>query len=204
MVDDELPAIVEQVEQRRLAVRPSKTYSLPIRTLVSRRRSALSRSRGRIDGDVEHLKLLDDPYLLVTRQSDLPDGPVRLKNLDGAPMVAWPATCDQPRMEQALARRCAAADRVPQRGQRNHPVHGAGRNGNRDLAMARPPGSDAWTDTRLGIHQLRPLPARESYLHWPAGRTQSSLAARTIDIAIDVANDLAKRIRLRHGQMLAQ
>jgi DNA-binding transcriptional LysR family regulator len=59
---------------------------------------------GRIDGDVEHLKLLDDPYLLVAGAGTFPDGPVPLELLDGAPMVAWPLTCDQPAMEQALAR----------------------------------------------------------------------------------------------------
>ena len=59
---------------------------------------------GVIDGDVESVKLLDDRYLLVTCAGSFPDGPVALKQLDGAPMVAWPLTCHQPEMEQALAR----------------------------------------------------------------------------------------------------
>jgi len=58
---------------------------------------------GRVDGDVEHLKLLDDPHLLVARPGVFPDGPVPLAQLDGAPMVAHPLICDQARMEQALA-----------------------------------------------------------------------------------------------------
>ena len=41
-----------------------------------------------LDGDVEHVKLVDDPYLLVARPGDFPDGPVRLRQLDGRPMVA--------------------------------------------------------------------------------------------------------------------
>ena len=39
---------------------------------------------GRIDGDVEHRKLLDEPYFVVARPGDYPDGPVRVKQLDGA------------------------------------------------------------------------------------------------------------------------
>ena len=60
---------------------------------------------GRVDGDVEHRKLLDDPYLLVARRGTFPDGPVRPARLDGAPMVAHPPICDQARLEQTLARR---------------------------------------------------------------------------------------------------
>lgn len=151
---------------------------------------------GRVEGDVEHRKLLDDPYLLVTRQGDFPDGPVRLKELDGAPTVAWPATCDQPRMEQALAD-AGARPRIVFRSAGNETILSMVRAG---MGLAILPwlalyGSDAWTDDRLSIHQLRPLPVREIYLHWPAGRTQSPLAARTIEIAIDVANDLGGTIR---------
>ena len=39
---------------------------------------------GRIEGDVQHVKLLDEPYLLVTSAGDFPDGPVRVKLLDEA------------------------------------------------------------------------------------------------------------------------
>jgi hypothetical protein len=35
------------------------------------------------------------------------------------------------------------------------------------------------------------LPAREIYLHWPGGRTQSPLAVRAIEIALEVATELA-------------
>ncbi|MGH3385845.1 MAG: LysR substrate-binding domain-containing protein [Nocardioidaceae bacterium] len=34
-------------------------------------------------------------------------------------------------------------------------------------------GSDAWSDDRLRIHELRPVLARGIYLHWPAGSAQS-------------------------------
>ena len=48
------------------------------------------------------------------------------------------------------------------------------------------------SDPHLRVHELRPsLPAREIYLHWPGGRTQSPLAARAIEIAVEVAAQIA-------------
>jgi DNA-binding transcriptional LysR family regulator len=150
---------------------------------------------GRLDGDVEHVKLLDDPYLLVARPGSFPDGPVRLGQLDGGPMVAWPATCDQPRMEQALLD-SGARPRIVFRSAGNETVLSMVRAG---LGFAVLPwlalhGADAWSDDRLRIHELRPAPAREIFLHWPAGRTRSPLAARAIAIATEVAGELAERM----------
>ncbi len=145
-----------------------------------------------LDGDVEHRKLLDDPYFVVARPGDYPDGPVRVKQLDGAPMVAWPATCDQPRLEQALARD-GAQPRVVFRTAGNETILSMVRAG---MGIAILPwlalhGSDAWSDHRLGIHPLHPSPVREMYLLWPAARTLSPLTTRTIEIAIEIASDLA-------------
>ncbi|MGH8866706.1 MAG: LysR family transcriptional regulator [Actinomycetes bacterium] len=150
---------------------------------------------GRVDGDVEHLKLLDDPYLLVVRPGDLPDGPVRLEQLDGEPMVAWPATCDQPRLEQSLAR-AGSRPRIVFRSAGNETILSMVRAG---MGLAILPwlalhGSDAWADHQLRIHELQPAPAREIYLHRPAGRTQSPLATRATEVAIDVANELADQM----------
>ena len=150
---------------------------------------------GRVDGDVEYVKLLDDPYLLVTRPGDLPGGPVPLKRLDGKPMVAWPATCDQPRMEQALER-SGARPEIIFRTTGNETILSMVRAG---MGFAVLPwlalhGADAWSDDRLHIHQLRPSPAREIFLHWPARRTQSPLAIRAIQIAIEVAGTLTKQM----------
>jgi DNA-binding transcriptional LysR family regulator len=55
-------------------------------------------------------------------------------------------------------------------------------------------GSDAWSDDRLSIHQLRPSPASTWYLYWPAGRTKSPLATRAIDIAVEAADELANHM----------
>ena len=56
---------------------------------------------GRLEGEVDSVELLDDPYLFVARAGAFPDGPVQVRQLHDEPMVAWPLTCDQPGMEQA-------------------------------------------------------------------------------------------------------
>ncbi|MFF4035064.1 LysR family transcriptional regulator [Streptomyces sviceus] len=148
---------------------------------------------GRIDGDVEHRKLLDDPYLLVAGTGTFPDGPVSLDRLDGAPMVAWPLTCDQPLMEQALAR-SGARPRIVFRSAVNDTLLSMVRAG---LGSALLPwlavrGADVPSDARLRIHELRPsVPPREIYLHWQAGRVHSPLAARAVEVAVEVAAALA-------------
>lgn len=148
---------------------------------------------GRIDGDVEQLKLLDDPYLLVAGAGTFPEGPVPLERLDGEPMVAWPLTCDQPLMEQAVAR-SGARPRVVFRTAVNDTLLSMVRAG---LGSAVLPwlairGADISSDHRLRIHELQPsLPPREIYLHRRAGRTHSPLAARAAEIAVEVAAELA-------------
>ncbi|MFJ4199642.1 LysR family transcriptional regulator [Streptomyces sviceus] len=148
---------------------------------------------GLIDGDVEHRKLLDDPYLLVAGAGTFPEGPVPLERLDGAPMVAWPLTCDQPLMEQALGR-SGARPQIVFRSAVNDTLLSMVRAG---LGSALLPwlavrGADVPSDDRLRIHELRPsLPPREIYLHWQAGRVHSPLAARAVEVAVEVAAALA-------------
>jgi DNA-binding transcriptional LysR family regulator len=150
---------------------------------------------GRAGGDVEHLKLLDDPYLLVARRGAFPDGPVDLARLDGAPMVAHPPICDQVRVEETLARR-GVRPRIVFRTAGNETVLSMVRAG---MGSAILPGlvvhsAEAGSDDVLCAHELRPhLPPREIFLLWRAGRTHSPLAARTIEIAVEVAGDVAKR-----------
>jgi DNA-binding transcriptional LysR family regulator len=144
-----------------------------------------------IDGDLEHVKLVDDPYLLVARPGDLPDGPVQLKQLDDRPMVGCHQTCDQQWMERAFAV-AGARPRIVFRSPGNETILSMVRAG---LGWAVLPwlslhGSDAWSDDRLTIHQLRPAPAREIYLYWPASSAQSPLAVRAIEIATEVAAEV--------------
>ncbi len=149
---------------------------------------------GRVDGDIEHLKLLDDPYLLVARPGTFPDGPVRLTQLDSAPMVAHPPICDQARMEQALAH-AGVRPHVVFRTVGNEAVLSMVRAGMGTallprLAILSP---DARAGTTLSVHQLQPpLPPREIFLLWEKARTHSPLAARAIQIAVDVTAKIAE------------
>ena len=149
----------------------------------------------RIGGDLECLKLLDDPYLLVAQRGAFAEGPVPVKELDGAPMVAWPATCDQPRLEEGLARHGVEPQFVF-RTAGNEALLSMIRAG---MGSALLPwlaldGTDAWSDERLSVHQVVPaLPPREICLHWRAGRTHSPLAARAVEIAVELAAQITER-----------
>jgi DNA-binding transcriptional LysR family regulator len=149
---------------------------------------------GRIEGDIEHVKLLDEPYLLVAGAGAFPDGPIRVKLLDDAPMVAWPPTYHQIWLERALAS-AGAQPRIVFRTAGHETILSMVRAGigSAVLPWLALHGSDALSDDRLTIHRLRPAPAREIYLYWPAGSSQSPLAVRAIKIAAEVAADLAEQ-----------
>ncbi|GAA1543314.1 LysR family transcriptional regulator [Dactylosporangium maewongense] len=143
---------------------------------------------GRTDGDVEHRKLLDDPYVLVARRGDFPDGPVPLAGLHLAPMVAWPADCDQPRIEAAFAR-AGVHPRIVFRSAGNDAVLSMVRAGIGSAVLPRLALSRV--DDSLTVHELDPaFPPREIYLLWRAGRTHSPLAARAIELALGIAATL--------------
>ncbi|MEV6442674.1 LysR family transcriptional regulator [Amycolatopsis sp. NPDC051716] len=151
---------------------------------------------GPVDGDVEHVKLFDEPYLLVTGAGAVPGGgPVRVKLLDGVPMVAWPRTHHQRWLERTFAR-AGAQPRFVFRTTGHETILSMVRAG---IGWAVLPwlalhGQDAWADEQLAIHPLKPSPTRELSLHWPAGRTESPLAVRAREIAVEVARDLAERM----------
>jgi DNA-binding transcriptional LysR family regulator len=150
---------------------------------------------GPIEGTADHVKLLDEPYLLVAAAGVFPDGPVRVKLLDDAPMVAWPPTYHQRWLERTLAS-AGAQPRIVFRTAGHETILSMVRAG---IGAAVLPwlalyASDAWSDAQLSIHQLRPSPTREMYLHWPARHTQSPLTTRAIDIAVEAANELANQI----------
>jgi len=150
---------------------------------------------GRIEGDTDHVKLLDEHYLLVAGAGAFPDGPVRVKLLDDAPMVAWPPTYHQRWLERALAS-AGAQPRIVFRTIGHETILSMVRAGigSAVLPWLALHGADAWSDDRLHIHELRPSPAREILLHWPARRTQSPLATRAVQIAVEAANTLAKQV----------
>ncbi len=155
---------------------------------------------GRIEGDVEHVELLDEPYLLVAGAGAFPDGPVGVKLLDDAPMVAWPPTHHQAWLERALAG-SGARPRIVFRTAGHETIVSMVRAGIGSAVLPRLAlhGSAAWSDDRLSIHRLRPSPTCPWHLCWPAGRSRSPLAAKAIGIAVEAAGELAGQMRHQAG-----
>jgi DNA-binding transcriptional LysR family regulator len=148
---------------------------------------------GPIDGDVEHVKLLDEPYLLVAGAGAFPEGPVPVRLLDDIPMVAWPPTYHQRWLDRTLAG-YGAQPRIVFRTTGHETILSMVRAGigSAVLPWLALHGSAAWSDERLGVHRLLPAPTREISLYWTAARTQSPLARRAIDLAVDVAQELSR------------
>jgi DNA-binding transcriptional LysR family regulator len=140
---------------------------------------------GRIGGDVEQVKVLDDPYVVVSRLGDLPNEPVPLAALHEAPMVAPPPICDQARVEKMYAE-AGIAPRIVFRTADNRGLLSMVRAG---LGLAVMPRlSLEFLDEELNTHE--PVPAiapREIYLGWKADRTLSPLARQVIDVTLEVA-----------------
>lgn len=149
----------------------------------------------RIDGDVEYVELLDEPYVLVARAGTFPEGPVEVAQLDGAPLVAWPPNVHQLWLERELAA-AGARTRIVFRTAGHESIVSMVRAGIGSAVLPRLAlhGSDAWSDERLSLHRLRPSPTSTWYLYWPAGRTRSPLAARAIEIAVEQAAGLAREL----------
>ena len=149
-------------------------------------------SDGPVDDDVESVKLLDDPYVLVARPGDFPPGPVPLEQLDQRLMVAWPATCDQPVMERALESN-GAQPRIVFRSANNETLLSMVRVGLGCAVLPRLAVAGVENDHDLRIHSLDPAPSRAIHLHWPTNRFLSPLATRAIELAHEIADEVSGR-----------
>lgn len=143
---------------------------------------------GPIDGDVDHIKLLDEQYLLVADRDAFPDGPVPVRLLDNAPMVAWPPTFHQRWLERTLAA-AGARPRIVFRTTGHETILSMVRAGigSAVLPWLALHSAEAWADEQLTIHHLRPSPTREIHLYWSADSAGSPLVTRAIDLAREAA-----------------
>lgn len=149
----------------------------------------------RIEGSIDRRKLLDEPYPLVARAGAFPEGPVPVKLLHDARMIAWPSNFYQNWLEQMLAR-AGARPRIVFRTTGHETILSMVRAGigSAVLPWLALRGADIWQDVELSVHQLHPSPTRELFLHWPTARTQSPLATRAIEVAVEIARDLDDQI----------
>ncbi|SER65059.1 LysR family transcriptional regulator [Lentzea albida] len=143
---------------------------------------------GRLHGDVEQVKILDDPYVLVTRPGQFPAGPVPLHALHGAAMVAQPPICDQARVERVYAD-AGVEPLIVFRTADNRGVLSMVRAG---MGLAVVPRLALDLPTDLDTHELEEpgLSPREIYLAWQANRTLSPLAGRVIELTKQAAEQL--------------
>ncbi len=141
---------------------------------------------GPIDDDVRSVKLLDDPYVLVARPGDFPEGTVDLGLLADRSMVAWPATCGQPQLERAF-RASSAHPRIVFRSANNETLLSMVRSGLGFTILPRLAVVGVETDDRLRLHSLHPSPSRQIHLYWPAKRSVSPVAKRAIQLATEMA-----------------
>jgi DNA-binding transcriptional LysR family regulator len=138
--------------------------------------------------DLESVVLLDDPFVLVTRRGDVPEGPYPVAQLNGASLIGYPANLCQQEIEDGLRARGVIPTFVFRTLD-----NGA------QLAMVR--AGMGWAvmpmlcvDTRDPAIDIRPLqpaiPPRQVCLVWRRDRTLSPVAARLIELAREVATDL--------------
>jgi len=159
---------------------------------------------GPIRDDLDHVKLLDDPYVLVARHGEFPSGPVALDRLDGTTMVAYPQKCDGERVEAVLA---ASGVRpvIAFRTEDNGAVMAMVRAGMGPALMPVLAVSVAEDDPDLCLHRLRPAIApRQIYVAWHRGRTLSTLASRVVEMAGDIARRHASEHTAILGRRRAQ
>ena len=145
----------------------------------------LSFAVGHRSGNLESLLLLDDPYLLVTPPGELPEGPFATAGLDGVSLVGYPPSGCQEDIENGL-RACGADPTYVFRTYDN----GA------QVAMVK--AGMGWAvmpllaintrDPEIDLRSLSPAIApRQICLVWRRDRTLSPVAARMVEIAVDVA-----------------
>lgn len=146
---------------------------------------------GPLGDDVESVKLLDDPYVLLARPGDFPEGSVPIEALHDRPMVAWPATCDQPVLERELCR-TGARPRIVFRSASNETLLSMVRTGLGCAVLPRLAVAGAQDDPQFRIHALAPEPSRRIYLHRPTGRSSSALVMRAIELAREIADELSQ------------
>jgi DNA-binding transcriptional LysR family regulator len=145
---------------------------------------------GQLDG-TDSVSLLDDPFVLVARRGEFPEGPVHLKRLDGVQMVAFPPTlCDGGRVDASIAA-AGVNPVVVFRTQDNGAVLSMVRAGMGSAIMPRLAVDVRDNDPDLCMHEIKPrIQPRKISVMWQAGRTLSPLAQRIIDISVEVADEI--------------
>lgn len=139
---------------------------------------------GPLDADLTGVELFTDPYCVVARPQDVPDGPVPVALLRERPLIAEQQNTCQRMLDEQLAALGVPADYVLRASDNAAVIAmvGAG------LGMTvRPLLAIDTNDPRIVVRGSDPpLGNRTISLAWPADRTLSPLAKRAVQIALSI------------------
>ncbi len=137
----------------------------------------------------EHVHLLDDPFVVVARPEQFPDGPVSVATLAAEPLIGQNRNSCQLMNEAGLRERGLDPDYVF-RTSDNGTVTAMVRAG---LGVAVLPLLCLEPeDPRVAVHPLDPpMPARPIHVAWRRGRTLAPVTERFVELAVEAGRDLA-------------
>lgn len=143
------------------------------------------------DDAFESEHLLTDPFCLLSRPGQFPDGPVEVGSLAGEPLIGQhPNSCQL--LNETGLRALGLEPNYVFRSNDNGAVAAMVRAG-MGVAVLPLLCVDP-EDPRIEVHALRPaLPPRELSIAWRSGRTLPPAASHFIDLARDVSSRVAER-----------
>lgn len=147
---------------------------------------------GEVDERFDARHLMTDPFCLLSRPGQFPSGPVSIHVLNQEPLIGQHHNSCQILNEAGLRSRGVEPNYVF-RSNDNGAVAAMVRAGMGvavlPLLCVEP------DDPRIEIHPLEPtIPGREISIAWRAGRTRSPAADQFIELAVEVAAELAERM----------
>ncbi len=127
---------------------------------------------GIVDGDLEHVELLDDPTSWSPPPAPSRKAPSRFSSSTTHPWSPGPHVRPAPHGAVPRSRRSPPPGRFPQRGQRHPSSMVRAGLGSAILPHLAIQAANIQVDPALAIHELTPAPPpRSIHLHWPAART---------------------------------
>jgi DNA-binding transcriptional LysR family regulator len=146
---------------------------------------------GDVDPSFDARHLLSDPFRLLARPGQFPDGPVAIADLAAEPFVGQHQNSCQ-LINEAGLRSAGIEPSYVFRTNDNGTVAAMVRAGMGvavlPLLCVEP------EDPRLALHPLDPpIPAREVSIAWRSGRTLSPAGDRFVELAVEVSRDVASR-----------
>lgn len=142
---------------------------------------------------IDSIDVLVDPFVVLARAEDVPDGPVTVERLSAGPLIGQVGSTCQDVIDAGLREAGCDPDYVF-RSADNGAVVSMVRAGLGLALLPRLAVLDELDDPRLAVRPLAPaIPDRVIRLAWRSGRTLSPAARRFCEIAVEVAAELSRR-----------